>query len=378
MNIGIDIRSLQEKQKSGVGEFTYRLLAALFKIDRENNYYLFSNAGRGNKPELPAVGNAKVSAQHFNYPNKLLNFGFRFFKTPKIDKLINDKIDVFIFPNINFYALSPNIKKILIVHDLSFKIFPEFFSTKGRLWHSLLNARRFCQSADKIVCVSQNTKNDLSDYFKLPGEKINAIYPGISEKFRPVTEFARLEKIKNKYSLPNNFILYLGTVELRKNIFSLIQAFGMLKNKFSLPHSLILAGARGYESEKILKYALQSKSADHIKYIGYVPEDEKPALYSLAKIFVYPSYYEGFGFPPLEAMCCGTPTVASHAGSLSEVLSEFHPIFINPYNVSELAHAMAAALKNPILCERDKILRKYPWQKTAGQVLEIIKTPGRG
>jgi glycosyltransferase involved in cell wall biosynthesis len=287
-------------------------------------------------------------------------------------------LDIFIFPNINFYSLSADIKKILIVHDLSFEIFPKFYSPKGRLWHWMINARTCCQEADKIIAVSQNTKNDLINLFKLPPKKISVIYPGLSEKFTRAEDWQELKRIKQKYSLPDNFIFYLGTLEPRKNLIALIKAFEKLKQKTDLPHKLVLAGAKGHDSEKNLQAFNKSSFANQMKYIGYVTAEEKPALYSLADLFVYPSFYEGFGFPPLEALACGTPTLTSSAGSLGEVLGAYTPILANPYNVNELALGMKKLLqsqkfKKHFLENADQIQKRYSWSETAKEFLNLIK-----
>ena len=378
MKIGVDIRSLQEKQKSGVGEFTYNLLSAIFKIDAQNEYHLFSNASTIDHIDLPPRCGARVFHKHFKYPNKYLNLRFKFLDSPKIDKLLEQKLDVFVFPNINFYSLSPGIKKVLIIHDLSFKVYPEFYSPKGRLWHYLINAKKCCDRADKIVAVSRNTRNDLIKLFNISPEKITHIYPGISPDFVKVENWERLNQIKEKYSLPEHFIFYLGTLEPRKNIISLINSFENLKQRTDLPHELVLAGSLGYKSEKIFKKIKTSPLANQIKYIGYAADTEKPALYTLAGLFVYPSFYEGFGFPPVEAICCGTPTIASHTGSLSEVLGDYAPILVNPYNENELTTAMEKLIKSPelknyFLESSVKIRAQYSWDKTAEDFLKFIQ-----
>jgi len=370
MKIGIDIRSLQDKQKSGVGEYTFGLLAALFKIDRQNEYYPFSNARNIKQVDIPESNGAKVSHKHFQYSNKYLNFKFKFFNKPKIDKLLGVDLDAFIFPNINFYSLSQGIKKILVVHDLSYELYPSFYSPKSRLWHKMINAKKFCREADKIVAVSENTKNDIINVFNIPEEKVITIYPGISDSMRPVTDRAKLAEVKEKYNLPSKFILYLGTIEPRKNIRGLMQAFDILKTKSDLPHKLVIAGAKGYKSEKILKKDYK------IQYIDYVVAEDKPALYTLADLFVYPSFYEGFGFPPLEALSCGTPVVASHAGSLGEVLGKA-ALLVNPHNASEIADGMInilqdEATKKIFIEQAHGVLEKYSWEQNARRWLDKI------
>ena len=234
----------------------------------------------------------------------------------------------------------------------------------------MINARKFCQDADQIVAVSKNTKNDIINIFNIPEEKILAIHPGISGSMRPETDQAKLAKVKEKYNLPNKFILYLGTIEPRKNIQGLMQAFEILKTKSDLPHKLVIAGAKGYRSEEILK------TNEKIQYIDYVIAEDKPALYTLADLFVYPSFYEGFGFPPLEALSCGTPVVASHAGSLGEILGKA-ALLVNPHNANEIAEAMINILQDEAAAkifteQANEVLRKYSWERTAREWVDKI------
>jgi glycosyltransferase involved in cell wall biosynthesis len=362
MKIGFDIRPLQEARKSGVGEYVYELLAALFKIDNENEYFLFSNTRNIDKVDIPSHESARVTHKHFKFPNKFLNFRFKFLNSPKIDKLIGEKLDVFVFPNINFYSLSDGIKKILVIHDLSYEIYPEFYSAKGRLWHRAINARKFCKDADQIITVSQNTKKDVQTIFGISEDKVNTIYPGISNRFSNEIDTSGLEE---KYNLPNKFILFLGTIEPRKNITSLIQAFENIKSE--IPHDLVIAGAKGYRADKIL-----SKLGERMHYIDYVDDADKPGLYKLADIFAFPSFYEGFGFPPLEAMATGTPVVASHTGSLSEVLGD-SSLLINPYGPTEISEAIKNLANNPDLGQRLLENKKsYNWEDTAKEFLKSI------
>jgi len=371
MKIGIDIRPLQEKKKSGVGEFTYELLAALFRIDANNEYYLFSNAKNLPAPQIPPTGNAKVNHIHKKYSNKILNAKFRFFNRPKIDELIGEKLDAFIFPNINFYALTPGIKKFLVIHDLSFEIFPEFYSGKGRLWHKMIHTKNFCHEADKIIAVSKNTKQDLIDLYKIDSDKTDVIYPGISERIKKPVDLSMKTRIKEKYNLSDDFILYLGNIETRKNIAGLIAAYKKLKKEDAISCDLVIGGASIFAKDK------EINKEGGIRYIGYVDDEERPALYSLARAFVFPSFYEGFGFPPLEAFCQGAPVIAANTGSLPEILEDA-AILINPYSESELGAAIKEVLRDENLRSRlrengRRAIEKYSWDKTAKEWLEILR-----
>jgi glycosyltransferase involved in cell wall biosynthesis len=377
MNISIDIRALADDHQTGVGEYTKNLLTALFKIDQTNQYFLFYNSFK--KKNFPEFNQANIKIINFRIPSKLLKISLPLFHQPKIDQLINrqcqTKIDLFFFPNLNYFATA--CPYIITAHDLSFEFYPEFYSGKSRLWHSLINPRRKFSQARKIIAVSESTRQDLIKTYKIAPEKAATIHSGLAEEFRPLAQTdPRLALIKNKYHLPENFILYLGTVEARKNILGLIQAFNEFKKKDRADYALVIAGKPGFGFKQILNAAKQSSSAGKIIFTDYIDAADKVFLYNLAKIFAYPSFYEGFGFPALEAMKCGAPTVASAASSLPEVL-ETGAILVNPYNVNELAFAMEQFATNENLRRRYSILgqeqaAKFSWTVTAERVLKCF------
>ncbi len=369
MNIGIDIRSLLEKERSGVGEYTYQLLSALFSIDKNNNYFLFYNSFKKIDDLLPSDWKkySNINFCGFHWPNKLLNFCFKFLRWPKIDRLIMSagKIDLFFIPNLNFVALSREIKKIITVHDLSFLRYPRFFSWKRRLWHWFVNPKKLISGTDKIIAVSENTKKDLMELYKVASEKVEVIYSGVSGG----ADISDVEAVKKKYNLPDNFILFLGTLEPRKNIEGLIWAFEIFKRAEKIGYKLVIVGPRGWLYKNILARAEKSPARDDIKFINYIAPEEKFAFYKLAKLFVYPSFYEGFGFPPLEAARAGTPVIISSVSSLPEVMGEA-ALMVDPNNPAEMAKVMAECLTDEnlratLIEKGQKQAQKFSWEKCA-------------
>lgn len=374
-----------EGQKTGIGEYAYNLLNELFEIDRQNEYYLFYNSHKDIEQNIPKYNYINVHYCKFTHPNKLLNLSLKFFKYPKIDQLIYKqqkvKIDLFILPNINFYAFSKGVKTILTIHDLSFKRFPEFFSLKRRLWHWIINPKKLCQKANQIIAVSRSTKRDLADLYKIDEEKIQVIHSGISPIIKKQEKLA-MESIKSKYNLPDKFILFLGTIEPRKNVIGVIKAFEGVK-KIARDFSdlkdchLVIVGPRGWKNRGIFKAIETSKFKNQIKYLGYIPIEEKSAFYSLADVFIYPSFYEGFGFPPLEAIKCETPVITSYNSSLAEVAGDYS-ILVNPYDIREIKQAIlqifqSAEIGKTLIKKGREINDKFNWQKTANEVLELTK-----
>ncbi|MEA2088298.1 MAG: glycosyltransferase family 1 protein [Patescibacteria group bacterium] len=382
MNIAIDIRCLMDKNYSGIGEHTYRLLSELFIKDQKNQYFLFYNsAKKGIKNRLPKFSYHNVFYCGFSYPNKILNLSLLLFGFPKIDEIINkkfahllknEKIDLFFLPNINFISLSRNCKLIITVHDLSFKKFPEFYNLKARIWHKLANFKKIIKKSSKIIAVSKNTKTDIQKLYNIPDKKIQVIYSGINQASNIKHQVSNILKIRKKYNLPKKFILYLGNLEARKNIESLIKAYSKIKQDIGL----IIVGGKLWKYKNIYKTVKQLNLRDRVIFTGYIHKKEKKILYNLADIFVYPSYYEGFGIPPLEAMAAGTPVIASYSSSLPEIIGN-SAIIIDPFNAKELEQAIIQILNNNEL--RDDLknkgienAKKFSWQKTAEKTCEFI------
>ncbi|NUM25302.1 MAG: glycosyltransferase family 4 protein [Candidatus Buchananbacteria bacterium] len=370
MKIGVDVRCLMEKQYSGISEYTYNLLKALFKIDQENQYFLFYNSSKPVK--MPEFDSPRVFYKAFNYPNKLFNLSLRFLKIAEIDKLVGG-VDVFLIPSFLFSNLSKDCRKILIVHDLSFELYPEFFTFKKQLWHHLIEPRRITNTADSIIAISENTKQDVVKIYQTPPEKIDVIYNGISDMFfEPITD-NDISRVKKKYDLPDEYIFSLGNLEPRKNVESLLKAFNLLENKSI---QLVIAGGQAWKYQKIYQIWQKSAKKNQIKFIGYVDAKDRAALYHLAKVFVYPSIYEGFGLPPIEAMACGTPVISSFTSSLVESVNDAG-LLIDPQNYNELAKTIDQYLADSRLQEILKTkgleyAKQFNWANTAKAVLAVL------
>ncbi len=370
MKIGIDIRCLMEKNYSGISEYTYNLLKNIFKLDSQNQYILFYNS---RKPvTVPLFNQPNVIIKGFHYPNKLFNLAMRFLKWPAVDQLIGG-CDVFLIPNFLFLNISPACRRVLIVHDLSFELYPQFFTAKKRLWHTLIGAKQQCQLAETIVAISENTKHDIVDIFHVNAEKIVVINPGIAaDFFNPITE-AQKQKVISTYQLPEKYIFYLGNLEPRKNVECLIKAFEQLKDQNIF---LVLAGSLARKYHSINKLYQTPPVRSRIKLLGYVAAEDRPALYQLAQAFVYPSIYEGFGLPPLEAQSVGTPVVVGFNSSLIEVVGN-SGLLVDQNNYHELAETLNHVLADVKLRENLSIAgklnaKKFSWTNTSNKILNII------
>ncbi|MDO8668027.1 MAG: glycosyltransferase family 1 protein [bacterium] len=397
MKIGIDIRTLMDARYSGVSEYTYSLIKEILKLDNNNEYRFFYNSF-GDCPNIPEFKEKNVELVKYNYPNKVLNYlFFKFFNLPEIDKGLG--VDIFFMPHINFIGLSGTAKRLITVHDLSFLKYPEFFSWRKNFWHRMVNVRKLVKRFDAVVAVSENTKRDLIELCGVDENRIKVIYAGVGEEYRKIFNFQfsifnenfksqflnlntderKLLEIKQKYNLPDKFILYLGTVEPRKNVEGIIRAYNELRimNYELREYKLVIAGGKGWKSKKIYQERESSEYKDDIKFLDYVDSEDKVYLYNLASVFIYPSFYEGFGLPPLEAFASGLPVVTSYASSLSEVAGDA-ALMVDPYNISDLARALKEILTDENL--RNKLIergleqaKKFSWRKTADEYLEVLK-----
>jgi len=272
-------------------------------------------------------------------------------------------------PNLNFTNLSKKIKHLQTIHDLSFEFLPECFTWKQRLWHWTLNPRRQCKRADIIVTPSENTKRDIVAKFQISNFKFQILRPGLKILNKDESD---TEKTKNNYNLPDKYILYLGTLEPRKNIESIIQAYNIsdLRTKNC---ELLVVGSRGWKHKKLIKLIQEMPG---VEYLEYVNEDKKKELYKKAALFVFPSLYEGFGLPVLEAMSYNLPVITSNRSSLPEAAGQAGYL-INPHNILELAKAMKLILSDDnlrgmLIEQGKKQSQKFNWETSAQQFLNLI------
>jgi len=394
--ISIDIRPLLEQNWGGVSWYTYYLVDGLVNRAEQGELrlVLFYNQRKSllNCSIVQLLARWKdcknVRIAGYKLPNKILNLSMRFLNFPHIDDLLtieqlnNETIDYFLAPNLNFLSLSKKTKLITVCHDLSFEIFPEFYTLRQKLWLKLINPRRFYNQVDRIIAVSQNTKQDLIDLYGINSSKIDVTYPGIDHyQFKKIDDCAT---VKNKYALPEKFILFVGTLEPRKNIETLIEAYDLMLSKpdfgaksgFGQSPVLYIIGKEGWKYDRIYRFWLKTKRKDKIIFLDNVLREDLPALYNLATIFVYPSFYEGFGFPPLEAMACGTPVIVGDNSSLTEIVGDAG-LLVDPFNIADLAQKMQQLLKSDELCGRLRTkgltrAKMFTWRKTVQKIVEAL------
>lgn len=273
--------------------------------------------------------------------------------------------------------VSISIPWVVTVYDLSFVRYPQSFNTANRLYLNWA-VRHSLQSADRVIAISESTKRDLVTFFGAAPDNISVVYCGLDPAFSVGHDRAEIDLLRARRHLPEHFILFVGTIEPRKNVARLIRAFARAKRTAHLPHALVLVGARGWKYAEVDAVIEQEGMVNDVIFAGYVPQEELPIWYHAADLFVYPSLYEGFGLPPLEAMASGTPVVTSSASSLPEVVGDA-ALIVAPDDETALADAIIRGVSDRVL--RDELRTrgfiqagKFSWKRTARETIDVYQT----
>lgn len=362
MIIAVDVRpSLGDK--TGIGNYIYNLVRNLAKIDSKNDYILYSN-----KPFDFPINNKRFHKKIFRYP--LCLWHFRVF----ID-ILSRRVDIYHTSSMIIPAMYKG-KCFIFLPDMTTFLLPQYHIIKSRFVNIFY--RRAIRNAKAIFTISYNSKKDILKIFskeKNP-DLIKVIYLAASGCFCKINDINYLGNIRNKYNLPENFILFVGTAEPRKNLIGLINAFSKIKMKIN--HKLVIVGGRGWLNSEMYEVIKKKGLEEDVIFTGYVPETDLAAIYNLAELFVYPSFYEGFGIPVLEAMACGVPVVTSNTSSLPEVTGG-SALLCDPYgNTDVWASAISSilidkALRNQMILKGLEQAKKFSWEKTAKETLDIFE-----
>lgn len=388
MRIGIDCRKILNPEKGeagGVGHYVYQLVRHLLKIDHQNEYVLFFDYRIKKKKIKKFVQkNVKIVFFPFFLYKKYIFKPVSLYLLEAILK--KEKLDIWHLTYIPTTPQKIDIKTVVTVHDLSLFRLPNLFSKK-EIETKEKELSSFLPLVDKIITVSQSTKKDLEQIFKIPSEKIRVIYHGIDQRFFQRIGEKAIERVKKRYGIKNDYFLFLSPLETRKNICRLISAFESFKEKVKkepkkIPSNLeniqlVLVGKAGSAFSKIKNKIKKSLYKKDIILTGYVPPEDVNALYEGAKIFLFPSLYEGFGLPVIEAMAKGVPIITSNLSSLPEIVGE-NALLVNPYSIQEITQGIIDLLTNEEL--RKKITsqaieraKQYQWEKTAQETLNLYQ-----
>lgn len=375
IRIGIDAYPLVKKTKAGIGYYTQSLLNTLLQIDNTNKYYLYNHLG--NKLELPFNNVHSTSSCGPAFINKFSTL-WMLFSARK--QLLKDNIDIFW----GTQSLVPppvykSVKTVLTIHDLTYYKIPETMAFDNYCINRLFVAKAI-RNVHRIITDSATTANDIKERFNDAHihKKISVVYAGIDSKFKSLDEDDVRQRISGIPDVNTRYILFVGTIEPRKNIPGLLKAFKLLKTKYNIPHQLLVVGAKGWKTSRIEKIYNQLSFKDgEVIFPGYVSEEDLVSLYCGADVFVMPSFYEGFGIPPLEAMACGTPVVASDIPIFREILDDA-AFFTDSASENHLAETIYKVLtnsevSNQLIEKGYSHYKKYSWKESAKKILEIFE-----
>ncbi len=379
MKIAFESQLLMEAEKTGIGWVADGILRQLRRQRPEDtmqlNYFKLRNRSAGrpaSMEEYVQLGFQDVSAR-FSF--SLYRMIWNVLPLP-YSWFFGKDTDVTVFFN---YYIPPGVKgkKITIFHDMAYKRFPETVRARTKMMLDS-NMEQACRRADAILTVSEFSKREVLEYLPVSPEKITVMPLGIrSERFHTGYTEEQIGAAREKYRLPKEYLLYLGTLEPRKNIERLVEAYGVLRQRNADVPPLILAGRKGWMYDTIFAKIQELGLEQYVWSTGYVENEAVPLLIAGAVAFLFPSIYEGFGMPPLEAMACGTPVLTANVSSMPEVAGD-SAVLVDPFSVESIAEGMERLVEKPDLRRElsERGIRRasqFTWERSAGIVSEVMQ-----
>lgn len=383
MKLAIDIRCLQDTWRTGVGEYTWQIVRAL------QNYYpstdIVGYTARAEAgavaPEIKQILNIASSDYNPRWQNLLYTLGAGRGLDDILLTKMNIKPDIWWLPNPAFCKFTDEVPTVLTVHDLAIYHYPEFFKWRGRLWY-FPYLRQLLKKMSRHkkcawVAVSPHTAQDMADYFPQIANSITIIPPAISNIYYERVSLEIRNQVNNRYRLERPYLLSVGTIEPRKNYNLLLKVYELLlqKNR-NFPYDLVIAGAWGWKNKSFKSLLAIHPARERVHVLGYVNEADKPALYQGANLFLYPSYYEGFGIPVLEAMASKVPVICSNISSLPDLVQDAG-LLLDPREVGEWVEAIEWLTQDQSACadyinKAIDLARQYAWEKSALEYYKLF------
>ncbi len=362
----------QSYHAAGSTRYTFNLLRELRALGAPERFIAYFNEAHAPAELAPTPG-FKTRATKWPTQRATARIAWEQLVLPR--QLHHDHVTV-LHGAVNALPLLWRGRSVVTILDLTFLRLPEAFNRGNRTylrWMASYSAHR----ADRVIAISEATRQDVIGLLRVDPRRVQRVYCGVDARFRPLGASAEVEELRRRWGLQTGFILYLGTIEPRKNLARLIDAYAELRHRGATDRPLVLAGGRGWGEAAIIERAGQVGLADEVRFVGFVPEAEIPLWYNAADLFVYLSEYEGFGLPPLEALACGTPVVASNRPSLPEVVGEAG-VLVDPTDTGAIADAMQRVLDDTALRSRladagPRQASHFTWRETAEQTLAVYR-----
>ncbi len=377
MRIAIDARSLTAPHKTGVSIVADALIRTMAVMAPEDEFVLFATGSAETLMNIPAYSAPNISVVTAPIPNKVANALWLLPGGPTMERFLPDQPDVWLFPNAHVHKT--NLPYVVLFHDAAIRTVPECFTLKdhARAW-AAKEAQTF-QKAHAVLAVSAHSKKDAIEYYNVDEERVTVAPLGVDRSVFLPREQSSDRSYRAAYDLNRPYLLWLATREPRKNVDSVIRAYTMFRNTGGEAIPLVLAGAPGWKMRHITAALAASPYRSDIRELLYVPEKHKAALYRGATVFVFPSLYEGFGLPVLEAMASGTPVITSITSALPDVADDA-ALLVDPLNVTDITQALHQLL-NPETGEAMRTLlrsrslaqsQKFSWETPARIALNAL------
>lgn len=375
MKIAIEADVLARGAKSGVYYYLRGLFAALLELDAKNTYTFVYFGSSPRAAEAFGLPPERAHLHPVRFPRKLYNALLRIPLAPPIDALAGLKPDVFIFPAFARWPLRQTKRSVVFVHDTTFIDYPAALKTQHFGWYLRRAVPRSIKGADRVVTLSDSSKRSIIANYGTDPAKITIIHPGINHTVYAPASTAAITAVRQNYGIERDYILYVGTIEPRKNIAAIIQAYAALPADLQQRYQLVVAGSKGWKDTDIEALATAIDPRNLIRP-GFIDDADMAALYSGARVFVFPSLYEGWGMPVVEAMACGTPVITAHNSSLPEAGGDA-ALYIDASKPDELRDAVVGVLTDQQQHDRMSAAglahaKAFSWKHSAQQLRDVL------
>jgi glycosyltransferase involved in cell wall biosynthesis len=368
IHVAIDAHMIGQRETGGE-RYMFDLIAGLIRVDAQNQYTLLATHPAALKRSLILPPNFDVQAVRpaANVPRVA-------WAMPRTCRRVGAQV-------LHVSYTAPPVctcPTVVTVHDIAYEFFPQFFSPRDR-WLLSTTVPLSCRLAARVIAVSEWTKRDLVRRYAIPEEKIRVVYEAAADRFSPDVPAEDVMRVRRQYAQGRRYVLAVGNIQPRKNLGRLVEAFAALAAQGTAGEDvlLVIVGQSQWRGSEVFQQVEMQGLTERVRFPGYVPDEDLPALYCGAEVFVYPSVYEGFGLPPLEGMACGTPVVCSNTSALPEVVGEAAALF-DPYDVDALAQVLRDLLSNE--ARRQNLVAaglaraaQFSWERAGQETVEVYR-----